>query len=131
MGWLKNKYNFRKYSKKFPKLYQLERKRIRTILSTAHIAHCGSTAVPGLGGKGIVDIVIAVPKKYRLSAKNKLEKAGYVYKKSGGDAERFFLRRDYKYNRKIRRVHLQLTWLNSLTWKKTIALVLYLQRNPA
>lgn len=131
MRALKNKYSFRKYLKKYPKLYQLERKRIRKILPAAQIAHCGSTAVPGLGGKGIVDIIIAVPKKYRLSARNKLEKAGYAFKESGGDAERFFLRRDYKYNRKIRRVHLHLTWLNSPAWEKTLAVVWYLKKNPA
>ncbi|HIH14180.1 MAG TPA: GrpB family protein [Nanoarchaeota archaeon] len=131
MTKLKNKYSFKKYSKKFPKLYQLERERIRKILPRALIAHIGSTAVPCLCGKGIIDVGIAMPKKYRINARNKLEKAGYTYKESSGDAERFFLRRDYKYRRKIRRVHLHLTWLNSLNWKKTIAFVWYLRRNSA
>jgi len=131
MTELKNKYSFKKYSKKFPKLYQLERKRIRKILPHAQIAHIGSTAVPGLGGKGIIDVGIAMPKKYRISARNKLEKAGYTFKESGGDAERFFLRRDYKYRGKTRRVHLHLTWLNSPNWKKNLALVWYLKRNRA
>ena len=131
MAELENKYSFKKYSKKFSKLYQLERKQLRKIIRHALIMHTGSTAVPGLGGKGIIDVEIAVPRKYRLRARKKLEKAGHTYKESGGDAERFFLRRDYKYRRKTRRVHLHLTWLNSPNWKKTLAIVWYMKQNPA
>ncbi len=131
MGALKNKYSFRKYSKRFPKLYQLERRRIKKILPHAWIAHKGSTAVPGLDGKGIIDVEIAVPKKFRVHARNKLVQSDYNYKKTAGDAERFFLERDYKYRGKVRRVHLHLTWHNSSDWKKAIAFVWYLKQNPA
>ncbi len=131
MGALKNKYSFKKYSENFPKLYQLERRRMNKILPRAQIVHKGSTAVPGLGGKGIIDVEIAVPKKSIVYARNKLVQSGYNYKKTAGDAERFFLERDYKYRGKVRRVHLHLTWHNSSDWKKAIAFVWYLKQNPA
>lgn len=60
-----NKYVFKPYSALFPNLFAKEKARIvQHFLFPASIEHVGSTAVPGLGGKGIIDIAIAFEKGY-------------------------------------------------------------------
>ena len=53
-SYIVKKYVFKPYSKIFPELFQKEKERISPNLKEAlAIEHVGSTAVPGLGGKGI------------------------------------------------------------------------------
>jgi GrpB-like predicted nucleotidyltransferase (UPF0157 family) len=53
----------REYDRDWPLLYEREETRIRSILGdrVVRIEHAGSTAVPGLPAKPIVDIVLEVP----------------------------------------------------------------------
>lgn len=55
-----NKLEIFPYNKNFIKIFKKEKKRILKVLSDCEIYHIGSTAVPGLGGKGIIDILIAL-----------------------------------------------------------------------
>jgi GrpB-like predicted nucleotidyltransferase (UPF0157 family) len=48
------------YNSKFPSRFQKEKRRIFRATSANDIHHIGSTAVPGLGGKGIIDIMIGI-----------------------------------------------------------------------
>jgi GrpB-like predicted nucleotidyltransferase (UPF0157 family) len=50
------------YSPKWPRRFKLERERLREALGEAaiRIEHIGSTAVPGLGAKPVVDILVTV-----------------------------------------------------------------------
>jgi len=48
------------YNKRFPEIFQKEKRKILRILSDIEVHHIGSTAVPGLSGKGIIDIIIAI-----------------------------------------------------------------------
>lgn len=48
------------YNKKSPKIFQKEKKNILKVLSGVEVFHIGSTAIPGLGGKGMIDIMIAI-----------------------------------------------------------------------
>jgi GrpB-like predicted nucleotidyltransferase (UPF0157 family) len=50
------------YDPEWPKLYQDEAARIRSALGsrTLRIEHCGSTSVPGLAAKPIIDIILEV-----------------------------------------------------------------------
>lgn len=57
------KYVFRRYNSKYELLFNKEKAKLKKILPKAKIEHVGSTAVKGLGGKGIIDISIIVPKK--------------------------------------------------------------------
>ena len=58
-----NKYIFKPYHEIFPKLFEQEKLRLSKYLTGEYmIEHIGSTAVPGLGGKGIIDIMISVSK---------------------------------------------------------------------
>ena len=115
------KYKFRKYNEKFPELFRKERKKLKKILNDkTNIEHIGSTAVPSVGGKGIVDVMISVPKKEINKVKKQLQKKGYFLKPKAGDRNRIFFEKDYKYNGKTRRVHLHLTSNNSGVWKNAI-----------
>ncbi len=114
------KYKFRKYKSKYGRLYPKEKNKLKKILpKDSEIEHIGSTSIPGLGGKGIVDIIIAVSKKQVKDIKNKLIKNNYKFKSKSGDKDRLFFEKDYGIFLK-RRVHLHLTTINSKVWKNCI-----------
>lgn len=109
-----DKYRFRKYNRKFVYYFAREKAKLKKLLGKGHrIEHIGSSAVKGLGGKGIVDILVAANMSEWIKIKNKLIKNKYIYKIHAGDKERLFFEKDYKYSGKIRRVHIQLTYKNS------------------
>jgi len=57
------KYVFRKYNPEYRAFFTSEGKKITKALGlTAKIEHVGSTFIPDLGGKGILDIVVGVSK---------------------------------------------------------------------
>ena len=123
------KYAFRKYSEKFPLLFRMEKAKLRKILPNAEIEHAGSTSVPGLGGKGIIDVTVSVPRKYLTSAFLKLKKEGYNHRPSGGDKYRKFFQRIVKHHGDERRIHVHLTYENSRAWKAHIAIREYLRKH--
>lgn len=65
-----------------PLLYNREKERILKNIPTIYdIHHVGSTAVPGLSGKNIVDILIGLnPYKELENLTKQLEKLGYITK---------------------------------------------------
>ncbi len=128
MGEFKaEKYLFRKYSDKYPDLFMRERTKLRSIFPKAGIEHIGSSAVPGLGGKGIIDIIISVPKNEIKASIKKLEASGYEHRPLAGEEGREFFRRIIRYGGQERRVHVHLTFHNSKQWKSFIALREYLK----
>jgi GrpB-like predicted nucleotidyltransferase (UPF0157 family) len=126
------KYKFRKHDGSYSKLFKIEKFRLLKILSgNPIIEHVGSTAIPGLGGKGMVDIAIAVPKNKILAYKQKLEANGYVYKKKPRDNERKYLERRIIYKSNERRVHIHLTYSDSSIFRFNFILFRdYLRNNP-
>jgi len=114
------KYKLRKYNTNFPKLFEEEKRKLKKILPESKIEHIGSTAVFGLKGKGIIDIIIAVPKKEIEKAKNLLVKNNYIFKPKAGDKNRLFFQKDYWKLFGKRRVHLHLTIPNGKDWKECI-----------
>jgi GrpB-like predicted nucleotidyltransferase (UPF0157 family) len=67
------------YDPGWPERFELERDRIQTALGAKAllIEHIGSTAVPGLAAKPIVDIVVAVADLEDEALEQALESAGY------------------------------------------------------
>lgn len=121
MNLIYTKYKFSRYNKKYPELFKREKIKLRKIIGrNPHIEHVGSTAVPGLGGKGVLDVMISVNKKDINKIKKQLEKANYVFKESGGERDRLFFKKNYKYRGKTRGVHLQLTPHNSHIQKRML-----------
>ncbi len=118
------KYIFKPYDPIFPELYQKEEQRLKKVLGDKHlIEHIGSTAVPNLGGKGIIDIMVVVPEKLMNQISQLLQKqAGYEFRASGGDKERLFHQHD--------RYHVHVTFQESESWKKAVAFRDYLIQHP-
>lgn len=67
------------YDTQWPARYERERARIETALgpSACRIEHFGSTSVPGLAAKPVIDILVAVADPRDSSAREALERAGY------------------------------------------------------
>ena len=49
------------YSEEFTEIFKKEKSRIKKVLPEAEVHHIGSTAIPAVGGKGIIDILVALP----------------------------------------------------------------------
>jgi len=123
------KYQFRKYNPKYKVFYQKEKVKLKKILpKDVNIEHIGSTAVPRLGGKGIVDILIGINKKDLLNIKNILQKHKYSFP-IGGDKKRLYVEKDYRYKGQTRRVHLQIVPKNSKEWNNPIKIREHLKKD--
>ena len=122
------KYKFRKYDKIYPKLFDKEKNKIeRSLGKNIKIEHVGSTAVPGLGGKGVIDIAIFTPRNKLKSFISGLNRLGF--RETPGhprDNRRIFMQRAIKEKGKERRVHIHLT-LTKAFWDSFIAFRNYLR----
>lgn len=121
------KYVFRPYNPNFPTLFEREKERIASHLKEkARIEHVGSTAVPELGGKGIIDIAIAVDKNQREAVSKELQAMGYTLNPKGCTPERLFFVMDIS----EQRYHLHLTYPENPEWKDFITLRDHLRNHP-
>ena len=83
------------YDDKWPQIAELEIEKLRQLIPNQHlidIQHVGSTAIPGMLAKSIIDLQIIVDslpsiKKIAVEA---LEKIGYVYWHEDPDPEKMF-----------------------------------------
>lgn len=127
-----DKYVFKPYSKIFPHLFDKEKERIACCVNTAQaIEHVGSTAVAGLGGKGIIDIAVAVDRRDWESAKRELQSLGYEFRATGSTNDRWFFRMDLPDPEEgRRRYHVHLTYPKSADWNGLIGFRDYLSAHP-
>lgn len=94
------------------------------------IHHIGSSAVPGLGGKNVIDILLLAPtKKGAVNIIGKLESIGYFHNKNGGDEYRIFFNRNRFYNKKKVHIHLHLMWKSVKKYKDYLAFRDYLRKH--
>jgi len=85
-----------KYSVKWMEKYNKEAEVIKRIIGPdiIDIQHIGSTAIPGLSAKPIIDIAVLVSSIKDFSHfVEPLKKIGYSYKQDMSSAERIFLRK--------------------------------------
>lgn len=126
------KYVYRPYNEIFPVLFQKEKERISSNLTEVlAIEHVGSTAVPGLGGKGIIDIAIAVNQAKMDSISKRLQGLGYEYRPTFSTPDRFYFiiyLPDPEEER--RRYHIHLTYPENNEWKELIGFRDYLRHHP-
>ncbi len=75
-----SKVEFHAYSKEFKKLFEKEKAKIKQVLPEAEVHHIGSTAVEGLGGKGIIDILVTLDDwKEKQEAVSELRELGFEH----------------------------------------------------
>ena len=119
------------YESKWPVLYREEMKSICGVLSNriCAIEHIGSTAVPNLGGKKIIDIMVGVS---NLDEATKclppLERIGYKEVTPQMNNEDWF----YCLGKRQQSVgyHLHLVKFDSEHWKKHLIFRDFLRKNP-
>jgi len=126
-------YRYQEYNTIYKLLFEEEEARLRKYLGDKPlIEHFGSTAIPGVGGKGIIDIYVAADKDQMEKTSKMIVKAGYTYKPSKErlKEELMFHRMDKKdEDGVIRRYHLHLTYFDSEDWKKCISFRDFLRKN--
>lgn len=121
------KYIFKKYDPSYPKLFLGEKQRLTKALGKKiFIEHIGSTAVPNLGGKGIVDIAIGTKKNLLEKIAKGLEEIGYEFKPSAGIEKRLF----FQIKRKNQTYHIHLADIKVDEWKRMLAFRDYLRTHP-
>ncbi|MBM3197794.1 MAG: GrpB family protein [Chlamydiae bacterium] len=124
------KYVFTNYHEIFPTLFALEKERLASLLPYAEVAHVGSSAVPGLGGKGMIDIAIQVPEKAILSALDTLKSLSYI-EKAGVFSSHFFLYQDLPDPiQNIRRYHVHLLPEGHSEWLRFLRFRDFLRAHP-
>ena len=126
------KYVFKPYSKIFPELFRKEKERITSHIKTAlEIEHVGSTAVPNLGGKGIIDIAVAVKKGDMDSVSKQLQSLGYEFRPAYSTPDRFyFIIFLPDPEEESRRYHVHLTYPQNSEWKEFLGFRDYLRNHP-
>jgi GrpB-like predicted nucleotidyltransferase (UPF0157 family) len=125
------KYSFHPYHSYFKKRAQNEISKLKVSLPRAQIEHVGSTSIPGVGGKGIIDLCASVPKETMEKSSQVIQKLGYVFKLSGGvPNERLFHQKTVFYPDGHKQTfHLHLTYIDSKDWKDMITFRNFLKRN--
>ncbi len=116
------------YDPGWPKAFRRERARILKTLGDAIVSveHIGSTAVPGLAAKPIIDIMVGVRE---LSVGERqagsLEAQGYVYCGEAGLPGRLFFRKGNP-----RSHHVHIVQHEGSVWEPTIFFRDYLRQHP-
>jgi GrpB-like predicted nucleotidyltransferase (UPF0157 family) len=113
-----------KYNPVWKLLFQEEVTRIRRVLDTTlitRIEHFGSTAVPGLAAKPIIDLLIGVESlsKAKQITISPLESLGYAYWRDNHDPQRMFFVKGLPPN-SPRTHHLHMVEPDSILWERLL-----------
>jgi GrpB-like predicted nucleotidyltransferase (UPF0157 family) len=119
------------YDPQYEGRYRAERDRLRiaTGLATLKFAHIGSTAVPGLAGKPIVDLMLGAPPATWAALdelRARLVTLGYEDLGEAGVPGRIYLR----LRTKLRAFNLALVEEGGTHWNQNLALRDYLRAHP-
>ena len=115
-------------NKKWLGIFQNEKKLLKSILSTEvkAVEHIGSTAIPKMASKPIIDIVVLVTSIQNQKKFFKLLKTvGYTFDEKRSSAERLFFTKG-----KPATFHLSLTQKKFSYWERQIAFRNYLIAHP-
>ena len=96
------------------------------------IEHAGSTAIPGLAAKPIIDIFIAVPSidVARTTLVEPIKTLGYVYWEENPDKDRMFFVKGMPPYGERRTHHVHIFEPTSEFWQRALAFRDYLRRHP-
>lgn len=120
------------YDSGWPDMFGREARRLRCALGSVllQLEHVGSTAVPGLEAKPIIDILCAIESHADFDAiRARLEAIGYVHTPESSAPARIFRKGPADMGR-LRTHHLHLTNLDGHYWRRIIAFRDHLRRHP-
>jgi len=79
------------YNQNYPNIFATEQKRLLPLVSgKVQIIHIGSTAIPRMSGKGIIDILIVVPVENVAVVSKELAPSGLFLRENAGSSGRIF-----------------------------------------
>lgn len=115
------------YTKAWAKAFESEKAVLKRIFPDAEIEHIGSTAIPGITAKPILDILIVIPSfEAKNTCSDSLEAIGYHNKGFVRDEQLLFV----KGSDKNQTVYLSLTMPNSPLYTRCISLRDVLRKDP-
>lgn len=121
------------YDSKAPEIFDEIKQFIHKLIPyPIEVEHVGSTAVVGLGGKGIVDILIITKQEYMQKIIKLFESVGYRFNPEPGFGtfpERLFISGSYKYKERELHVHFHITFLGSNEHRDKLLFRNYLRRH--
>lgn len=119
---------FHPYQKNFPELFQKEKTRIKKAIGEYDVEHIGSTAIPGMSGKGIIDIALSINNwQESEDVISKLKKIGYSHIHPKED-ERIFLATNKE--SKLGDCHIHIVLKDSKAYKSLVAFRNYFLSHP-
>jgi GrpB-like predicted nucleotidyltransferase (UPF0157 family) len=124
------------YDPAWPDLFTAEAGRLRDVLDSDQvlgIEHFGSTAVPGLAAKPIIDILIAVVSLPRAKATmvEPINALGYLYWPDNPAPDRMFFVKGMPPYGERRTHHVHITEPDGEMWQRRLPFRDYLRANPA
>lgn len=129
IGLQRKKVKLLSYNLEWKRLYKKEEELLCSSIGKyiEDIQHVGSTAIPGVKAKPIIDIAIGV-KSLKAGEKciKPLEKLGYKYKQGAGIKGRHFF---VKGSEKNRTYYIHIEKINSQLWKNHILFRDYLRKH--
>ncbi len=120
------------YDARWPQLYEQERQQLHEALGdfARRIEHIGSTSVPGLGAKAIIDISVGADNRDAVDAYlSALRDLGYVDCRISPEFERRMFSKGGPFNEGSH--HMHVTDVGSTVWAGPILLRDYLGAHPA
>ena len=123
------------YDPAWPGLFSMEAERLRAVLEPGQIVgieHFGSTAVPGLAAKPIIDILIAVRSLERAKATmiEPILALGYVYWAENPKQDRMFFVKGMPPYGERRTHHIHITELGGEMWCRRLPFRDHLRAHP-
>lgn len=115
------------HTPRFKQLFEEERLRVALALGKlpASIEHVGSTAIPGISAKPIVDILVGMRKEPLSAAIEPLVGIGYEHVPDAGEEGRLFFKRGVP-----RAYHLHVVLFDGETWRRHIIFRDWLNLHP-
>lgn len=130
LGLKRGTVQLREHNAKWKSLFEEEKKRLLKDFpeSLLEVSHGGSTAIPDIPAKPIIDMFAVVPSLDTASdMRAKLEKLGYHHRGADGVPERILFVKGDEENRTH---HLQLVEHQSSEWKNHLLIKRYYLRHP-
>lgn len=117
------------YDTNWKKYFEIEKGYLRKYLTCSYvIEHVGSTSVPGMKSRPIVDIIIGVGNEYDLiTARDRLAASGYTLDTSKSHLSFYAFYRNIGEKKYF---NIYLTLFNSPSWNTHLALRNYLLNHP-
>jgi GrpB-like predicted nucleotidyltransferase (UPF0157 family) len=123
------------YDPGWPRLFEEERGRLESALPADRvlaIEHAGSTAIPGLAAKPIIDIFVAVPsiEQARATLVEPMERLGYLYWAENPKRDRMFFVKCMPPYGERRTHHVHILEPANDAWQRPLLFRDYLRRRP-